>query len=161
MFQEERLFSHIIPEPEYLGKMIGISYRYLSEYLMGVVKEKGFHNFSMQYVAVIMNADEEGVSVNSLAEKIQISKQAVSKMAKELQKYGYVSLNKNPNDSRSILITPTNQGNDLVKLIKRHNKKFVEEITKTWGDAKTKTFLNDLYFVMQVLIAKSKAQNSK
>ncbi|MBX2902205.1 MAG: MarR family transcriptional regulator [Chitinophagales bacterium] len=160
MSNQDSILCHIEPKPEHFGRLVGITYRFMAEQLLEVVKEKGFPNFSMQYVAILMNVGAQGVTINQLAEKIQITKQAVSKMAKDLEKFGYVELKKNPNDNRSVLITLSKQGVALIELLKKQQTKFIGELIKTWGETKTHTFLEDMHFIMRLLIQK-KQQKAK
>ena len=136
------------PTKENLGKMIGITYRHMSDYIAWIARNQGFPAFSLQYLAIIKNLEPQGITVNHLAEKILITKQAVSKMVKDLEKHGYVTLKKNPNDSRSILIYNTPLADKLSKFITKQNHTFFNQVEAVLGEKRTQSFLKDLHTVM-------------
>lgn len=152
MKSSEKYCQHIEPSYEYITAMIGISYRFISDHITRLAKEEGFPAFSMQYMAIIKNIEKTGTTVNGLAEKISISKQAVSKMAKDLEKSGYITTKKNPNDSRSVLMFPTPQADDLIKFIKKHNQKFVKEFSTVLNEKRAQAFITDLHLLMRLII---------
>lgn len=135
--------------------MVGISHRFMSDYIARLVKTEGFPSFTLQYMAVIKNIEKAGTTVNGLAEKINISKQAVSKMAKDLEKNGYIVTKKNPNDSRSVLMFITPQTEELLKFIRKQNQKFVKEFSATLSEKRAQAFITDLHSMMRFVIDKT------
>lgn len=156
MKKKQELFCQTIEaSPENLGRLIGVSYRHMSDYINRIVKEHGYPSFSVQYMAVLKSLDVAGTTVNQLADKILITKQAVSKMVKDLEKNGYVVTRKNPNDSRSVLIFSTPQTKELLKFIKKQNQKFVGEVSATLGEKRMQAFISDFHTVMSLIINRS------
>ncbi|HEY0262347.1 MAG TPA: MarR family winged helix-turn-helix transcriptional regulator [Chitinophagales bacterium] len=143
------------PTGENLGKMIGITYRHMSDYIAWISRNQGFPAFSLQYLAVLKNIEPKGITVNHLAKKILITKQAVSKMTKDLEKHGYVTLKKNPEDSRSVLIFGTPLATKLMTFISKQNQRFFNEIEEALGEKRTQNFLVDMHTVMGLVIERT------
>lgn len=141
------------PTTENLGRIIGISYRHMSDFISRATREEGFPSFSVQYMAVLKNVEENGITVNHLAEKILITKQAVSKMVKDLEKNGYVTIKKNPNDSRSVLIYNTPLAEKMLKFVKKQNQRLVKEASAILGEKRMSDLVTDLHKIMGVIVA--------
>ena len=135
--------------------MIGITYRHISDYIAWISREQGFPAFSLQYLAVLKNVEPKGITVNQLAKKILITKQAVSKMTKDLEKHGYVTLKKNPEDSRSVLIFNTPLATKLITFIGKQNQTLFTEIENIFGEMRTQNFLLDLHTVMGLVVERT------
>src|SRR5258708_30791571 len=68
----------------------------------------------MVYMPLLMNITPEGINNNELANLARVTKQAMSKVAKELQNLGYIKAKIDPRDKRSMVIMLTDRGKKLV-----------------------------------------------
>jgi len=74
----------------------------------------GYDDFKMVYMPVLMNVTPEGTNNNELANHCRVTKQAMSKVAKELQKRGYIKSKTDSADKRSTIFMLTDRGKKLV-----------------------------------------------
>ena len=95
-------------------KLISILKHQFNEWATARLAERGHKDFKMVYMPVIMNITPEGVNNNLLAGHARVTKQAMSKVAKELQRQGYIKAKKDPNDKRSTIFMLTDRGKKLV-----------------------------------------------
>ena len=94
---------------------------------------KGYKGFKMTYMPVIMNIDLNGTSNNDLALRAKVTKQAMSKVIKELQKSGYISSKTDPNDKRSTIFKLTSRGQGLIQGAKESVSDLMDEYRKLIG----------------------------
>ena len=94
---------------------------------------KGYKGFKMTYMPVIMNIDLTGTSNNDLALRAKVTKQAMSKVIKELQKSGYISSKTDPNDKRSTIFKLTSRGEGLIQCAKESVSELMDEYRKLIG----------------------------
>ena len=93
-----------------LGRLLNRSYRYMSELASEFLTKKGYINFRVGHVVALVHIDIDGSSVNAMALKAGISKQAMSKLVQELQKEGFVETDKDPADARALVVKLTDKG---------------------------------------------------
>jgi DNA-binding MarR family transcriptional regulator len=84
----------------------------------------------MSYMPLLANIKPEGITNNELARKARVTKQAMSKLVKELVSMGYVVTRQNGSDKRSIDISLTPKGKKLVLSARQR----VAELEKEYED---------------------------
>ena len=65
---------------------------------------------------MFQHLDETGTTVSQLAERAQMTKQAMAELVLHLEDRGYVARTPNPADGRSKLVIPTEQGIEVVSI---------------------------------------------
>lgn len=95
-------------------KLISILKLQFNEWAMATLLKEGFEDFKMAYMPVLMNISLQGTNNTELASHARVTKQAMSKVAKELQKLGYIKSKVDPRDKRSATIMLTDRGKRLV-----------------------------------------------
>ncbi len=94
-----------------MGKLLRKSYRFLESLAGEKLHEEGYDNFRIAHLIILMNIDAaQGTIINSLSQRCGITKQAISKIIKELQEQDYVSTEKHPADARATLVRVTENG---------------------------------------------------
>jgi len=96
------------------GKILSYLKRQFEEWATNRLSANGYKNFKMAYMPVLMNIKLEGTNNNDLAKNARVSKQAMSKVAKELQEHGYIKTKTDPKDKRSTIFLLTDKGKKLV-----------------------------------------------
>lgn len=95
-------------------KLVSILKRQFNEWAEDRLQQRGHSDFKMVYMPVIMNISSDGTSNGELAAHCRVSKQAMSKLAKELQDRGYIRTKTDPDDKRSTIFMLTERGKSLV-----------------------------------------------
>lgn len=114
---------------------------HLSGRLIGKMHTMGYPSCSFQHTAVFANIDLEGTNIVTLADRANISKQAMSKLVKDIEEMGYVEIVKDPKDSRAVLVMLTDLGAELIINIQTGIRELREEVENVIGKGKVETFL--------------------
>jgi DNA-binding MarR family transcriptional regulator len=96
------------------GKLLAMSKRQFDEWATRKLAEEGYADFKMVYMPVLMNIKEEGTNNNDLAQYAKVTKQAMSKVVKELTELGYIQSRNSKEDKRNTIFSLTTRGKKLV-----------------------------------------------
>lgn len=102
--------------------------------LLHRLDEAGFSDFPPASTSILFAVDPEGTPLALLTERLEISKQAVSQMTKELIQRGYVEIQPNPKDGRSKLVHHTDRGIDFMEAIFRVKFSLQNELSTLIGE---------------------------
>ena len=95
----------------------------------------GYTDFKMGYMPLLMNILPQGITNNELAKNARVSKQAMSKVVKELLALQLISTETDEQDKRSAIIMLTDKGKEFVIMV----RKKVAEIEVRYEEAIGKT----------------------
>lgn len=91
---------------ESVGHLLIKAARIYNEYAFEQVKAKmKYEKLKPSHLQLFAHIPFEGITIVELAKKLEISKQAVSKLVADLVDEGLLIKKENPNDSRSFLVT--------------------------------------------------------
>ena len=96
------------------GKILTYLKRQFDQWATLKLNQGGYRQFKIAYMPVLMNIKAEGTNNNDLAKSARVTKQAMSKVAKELVEYGYIKTKTDPSDKRSTIFMLTDKGKKLV-----------------------------------------------
>ncbi|MEA5404233.1 MarR family transcriptional regulator [Arcicella sp. DC2W] len=94
----------------HIGRLIAKSHRLVREIASEFLRAKGYTNFRVGHMVALIHIDLEGSNINNLASLAGVTKQAMSKLVKELQDEGFVSIEKHPNDARTLIVKLSDKG---------------------------------------------------
>lgn len=95
--------------------------------------KQGYPNFKMMYMPFLMNINVDGNTNKEIANKGRVSKQAMSKVVKELETLGLIKVDNNQADKRSAIIFLTNKGKKMVYTAKKHVQALTNEYKEIMG----------------------------
>ena len=110
--------------------------------LLGDLKTRAFEEFHSRLEAegygdlreghgcVFRFVDEEGSRLTELAERSQLTKQAVGEVVEDLQLMGYVERTPDPQDGRAKIIRLTQRGREALSAAQR----VFAEVERDWGE---------------------------
>src|SRR6188472_2157175 len=78
--------------------------------------ERGHGEVRPSHGAVFQYLDDTGTTVSRLAERAQMTKQAMAELVAHLERHGYVSRNPDPQDRRAKLVLPTERGREVMAI---------------------------------------------
>ena len=96
------------------GKVLSYLRRQFEAWTIDKLSKQGYSDFTMAHMPLIMNIKPEGTNNNELATIAKISKQAMSKVVKDLLQKGYIETKTDPADKRSTIISLTEKGKRFV-----------------------------------------------
>jgi len=135
------------------ARVLSHTKKHFDEWCMSNLSKEGYPDMKAGYMAFLMNIGSEGITNNDLAKKIRVTKQAMSKTSKELQRLDLIELTPNPNDARSSLIALTMRGMKMVIHARQKVNKLTEKYVEVLGQKKYIDTLDCLNKMIQVHIA--------
>ncbi len=102
-----------------LARLVRTVERHMTNEISRTLQYHGYNTLSARHLQVFENLDTEGVSIVSLAQRAGISKQAMSKMVKEVAIEGFVDVMTDDRDNRVQLVNVTEKGAELLGNIRR------------------------------------------
>jgi DNA-binding MarR family transcriptional regulator len=143
-----------LKDPEYVqlygwGKIISHLKKQMDQWATDEITRNGFRDFKIAYMPVIMNIDINGTRNNELATCARMTKQAMSKIVKELQKKGYVSAKTDPSDKRGVIFTLTARGKDFMMGARKCINQLMSEYRKEFGKKNFDDLMNKLINIIE------------
>lgn len=138
---KQKLTEALPKRHENIGKMIYLMYRFLiSWHEEKNTKDNSFH-ITPSMIGLLSNIHLYGNNNKLLAERVMISKQAMSKLLKETAREGIIEITRSKQDSRSNDIHLTEKGANLLLSIWGNNRFLISEIEKHIGKQKSQMLL--------------------
>jgi len=111
---DEELKKTAVYKQRSLPKLLTMLKRHVDTWAEGCLHKHGYTDFKMMFMPLLMNIDPEGTTNTELAKRAHITKQAMSKVVRELEELGYIESLPNKQDRRSSTIVLTKLGKQLV-----------------------------------------------
>lgn len=93
--------------------MMRTTYRWLMEHLYEHVVAAGFDDLSRSHVSLFRFPTPDGLRPSELAERLDITKQSVNDLLRDLEQRGYLVRDADPRDGRARVIRLTERGRAL------------------------------------------------
>jgi DNA-binding MarR family transcriptional regulator len=111
-----------------LARLVRTVERHITNQISRELQLHGYHSVSARHLQVFEHLDTEGVSIIQLAQRAGISKQAMSKMVKEVACEGFVNVVTDDRDNRVQLVNVTEKGAGLIVDIRRETVRRCDEL---------------------------------
>lgn len=131
------------------GKILNHLKREFDAWAMASFKKHGYHDVKMAHVPVLMNIDVGGTTNNELALRTKVSKQAMSKVIKELQQMGYIKTKEDKTDKRSVTLLLTERGKRLVLDARQRMVSLHDEFLKLLGEKEYNKLVDQLLKIIE------------
>jgi DNA-binding MarR family transcriptional regulator len=112
--------------------------------------ERGHADVRAAHGAVFQFLDDTGTTVSVLAERAQITKQAMAELVLYLENRGYLSREPDPNDGRAKLVRPTERGREVVAIAQGLVPELEERIAAVLGADRVETLRADLSTIREI-----------
>jgi DNA-binding MarR family transcriptional regulator len=111
--RDKEIQSIIEQRSRSLIRLVSLLKKDIEVRLMEKIHSLGYQNFKMGDMVCLANVAQDGTINNELAKKARITKQAMSKVVKNLENDGYIYTKKHETDNRATVIFLTDRGKDL------------------------------------------------
>jgi DNA-binding MarR family transcriptional regulator len=118
--------------------------------MLRAIQEKGHTDIRPSHSILFSNLGLGAVRVTELAERAQVTQQAMGKMLKEVERLGYIERAVDPNDKRAKEIRLTKKGVNLVK----DSMKAVDEVRQYYAERIGEKELDQLEADLRVAVHK-------
>jgi DNA-binding MarR family transcriptional regulator len=116
--------------------------------------ERGHAAVRPAHGAVFQYLDDTGTTVSVLAERAQMTKQAMSELVAYLQEHGYVVRVPDPDDRRAKLVLPTARGREVVAIAQELAAEVEMQVNGILGDDRAGALRDDLEAIRQAFAAR-------
>ena len=125
--------------------------RYINAEINYYLSIGGHSKLSARHLSVFENLDFEGTNIVNLAQRAGMTKQAMSKLVKEVVAEGYLKVKVDERDSRALIVCFTDKGvvflKDMRETIQNVRRKFKSNIALQNTDAMVDGMLTLLNFL--------------
>jgi DNA-binding MarR family transcriptional regulator len=116
----------------------------LNDLVVARLAERGHGVIRTAHGAVFQYLDDTGTTVSLLAERAQMTKQAMAELVRHLETHGYLIRVPDPNDRRAKLVLPTERGREVLTLAQELVPELEGRVTKLLGPDRTRALRQDL-----------------
>lgn len=106
--------------------------------------ERGHGAIRPAHAAVFQYVDDSGTKVARLAERAQMTKQAMAELVDHLEHHGYVTRQPDPADRRAKLVIPTRKGRTVFDLMSELVPELEQDIDDLLGPRRASALRSDL-----------------
>ena len=149
MTLDEELLATEHVRPRSWGKIVNYLKREFDAWTIREIRKKGYENFKIAYMPVLMNIEVGGTTNNELAKKTKVTKQAMSKVIRELQEMGYVKAKEDKTDKRSMTLVLTEKGKKLVLACRHRMVGLHKEFHELIGEKKFNELIDHLLLIIK------------
>jgi DNA-binding MarR family transcriptional regulator len=137
--------------PENLAILLREPFRVGSEILHRRFAERGHPDVRPPHGNVFQYLDDGGTRVSVLAERAQITKQAMAELVAHLERHGYVERVPDPADRRAKLVRATARGSEVYAIAREVVAEIEADWTRRLGEAKMRRLRSLLRELNEVL----------
>ncbi|MBK0378745.1 MarR family winged helix-turn-helix transcriptional regulator [Mucilaginibacter segetis] len=123
-------------------KLVYLLKRSIDEWSMKKLCRLNNPDFNNAHVPLFMSIGTTGISNNELASKLNITKQAASKIVKELEAKNMVKSEKSPDDARAVMLYLTPEGEKFYYHLKDQVEHLEMEYKKVVGTKNYETAID-------------------
>jgi DNA-binding MarR family transcriptional regulator len=104
--------------PPLIGVLLRLPWEAVQRHMLERLHERGFDDLDAAHLNVFQYPGPQGARPTDLADRLRISKQALSYLLGELERLGYLERRPDPDDLRSKRIVLTRRGTSAIGVIR-------------------------------------------
>ena len=158
---KKKLTDHLSVKEESFGRQIYLLYRYLVVWNDDLLPRLDIQHMGPSHIHLLFTVGLDGVSNSGMARRTKVSKQAMSKLVKEMLNHGLIVIKPNLQDSRCNIITLTDKGAEAMMKIWEANRMLRADFEKRLGKAKSKKLLSLMAELVESLESELKQTGSR
>ena len=116
----------------------------LNGVVLARLAERGHPEVRAAHSAVFQYLDDTGTTVSALAERAQMTKQAMAELVHHLEAHGYVSRVPDPVDRRAKLVLATERGREVLAIARALVPEIEERVGAVVGAERVPSLVADL-----------------
>jgi DNA-binding MarR family transcriptional regulator len=116
----------------------------LNGFVLPRLAERGFPDVRPAHNAVFQYLDAEGTTVSTLAERAEMTKQAMAELVAHLEGHGYVDRVPDPSDRRAKLVRPTAKGRRVYAVVRELVPEVEQQLADLLGATRVRQLRRDL-----------------
>jgi len=116
----------------------------LNDRVIARLTERGHADVRPAHGTVFQYLDDTGTTVSVLAERAQMTKQAMAELVRHLETHGYLERVPDPNDRRAKLVLPTEKGREVIAIAQNLVPELEDQVTQILGAERATALRTDL-----------------
>jgi DNA-binding MarR family transcriptional regulator len=116
--------------------MLRQPFRAMTDELIGTLAERGHPDVRSAHGNVFQYLDDAGTRVSVLADRAQMTKQAMAQLVAHLELHGYLERVDDPSDRRARLVRATTRGREVFAIVRAVVVDLDARLTARLGEAK-------------------------
>jgi DNA-binding MarR family transcriptional regulator len=129
----------------------------LNDLVLPRLAEHGHTDVRPAHGAVFQYLDDSGTTVSTLAERAQMTKQAMGELVAHLETHGYVVRVPDPQDRRAKLVQPTERGREVFDIAQSLAPEIERRISRLIGARRLKELRTDLETIRAAFVGDEQA----
>lgn len=139
------------PRPANLAILMREAFIALNDLVFVRLAERGYELIRPAHGAVFQYLDDDGTTVALLAERAQMTKQAMAELVQYLETHGFVTRGPDPRDRRAKLVVPTERGRDVIAVAQNLVPEIEQRLVATLGADRVRALRDDLEAISQAV----------
>ena len=148
-WNEEFLAALTKVRQENIARLLIRSFRVLEERILQRLSELGHAEIRMVHLTLLRNIDMEGTRITDIADRAQLTKQAIGQLTKQCEEAGYVYRVPDPTDGRASIVRFTEKGRTLMLQVVELWSWIDEELVRQIGERRLATLKSTLRMIVQ------------
>jgi DNA-binding MarR family transcriptional regulator len=111
--------------------------------------ERGYPDVRPAHNAVFQYLDAAGTTVSTLAERAEMTKQAMGELVAYLEERGYVDRVPDPSDRRAKLVRPTTKGREVYAVVRELIPELEQRLVEAVGATRVRQLRRDLLTIQE------------
>jgi DNA-binding MarR family transcriptional regulator len=144
-----RLGGH--ERPANLAVLMREAFVALNDRVLTRLAEHGHAEVRPAHGAIFQYLDDTGTTVSVLAERAQMTKQAMAELVRHLETHGYVRRVPDPTDRRAKLVVPTERGHDVIAIAQGLVPELEQEVGEILGAERARDLRADLEAIRRAI----------
>jgi DNA-binding MarR family transcriptional regulator len=120
------------------------AFRALNDLVLDRLAAAGHEQVRPAQAAVFQYLDDDGTTVSTLAGRAQMTKQAMAELVRQLEDHRYVVRVPDPTDGRAKLVTPTDRGRDVFRIVTELVPEIETSVAEAVGAERVRELHRDL-----------------
>ena len=137
--------------PANLAVLMREAFVALNDMVVARLAERGHGLVRAAHGAVFQYLDDTGTTVSVLAERAQMTKQAMAELVQHLERHGYVIRVPDPSDRRAKLVLPTERGKEIIAIAQGLVPELEARVAQLLGEERVGALRQDLYTIRKAL----------
>lgn len=137
--------------PANLGVLLREAFVALNDVVLARLADRGHGGVRAAHGVVFQYLDDTGTTVSLLAERAQITKQAMAELVRHLEIHGYVERVPHPTDQRAKLVLPTDRGRDVITIAQQVAPELENRISNLLGPDRFQALCEDLQAIQHTV----------
>lgn len=137
--------------PANLGVLLREAFVALNDVVIAQLADRGHGVVRTAHGVVFQYLDDTGTTVSLLAERAQITKQAMAELVCHLEIHGYVERVPHPTDRRAKLVVPTDRGRDVITIAQQLAPELENRLRNLLGPDRFQALCEDLQAIRRAV----------